>query len=261
MAMKTIPVKLDIRAEHLAAANRLRHKMARQGTLVVRLMSSPGSGKTALLEKTTERLGRSHTIGVLVGDVETDRDAQRLAPFAPTVQITTGGACHLEIPLVERAFSKFKKSSFDILFIEDVGNLVCPASHDLGEHLRVVLVSVTEGDDKPGKYPKAFRTSDVLVITKADLLPYVPFSVKQAEKDARRVQPALKIFTLSAQKGDGVAEWCAFLERELKRLRVAGKSNAGEKGIAHLVSPLAAENQRARRAHRPKSKIIKVGKE
>ena len=261
MATKTIPVKLDIRAEQLAAANRFRHKKARQRTLVVRLMSSPGSGKTALLEKSAEHLGRSHTIGVLVGDVETDRDAQRLAPFAPTVQITTGGACHLEIPLVERAFSKFKKSSVDMLFIEDVGNLVCPASHDLGEHLRVVLVSVTEGDDKPGKYPKAFRTSDVLVITKADLLPYVPFSVKQAERDARRVQPALKIFSLSAQKGNGIAEWCAFLERELKRLRVAGKSDAADKGIAHLVSPLAAENHRARRSQRPKSKIIKVGKE
>jgi hydrogenase nickel incorporation protein HypB len=261
MATKTIQVKLDIRAEHLAAANRFRHKMARQGTLVVRLMSSPGSGKTALLEKTAERLGRVHSIGVLVGDVETDRDAQRLAPFAPTVQITTGGACHLEIPLVERAFSKFRKSSFDILFIEDVGNLVCPASHDLGEHLRVLLVSSTEGDDKPGKYPKAFRTSDVLVITKADLLPYVPFSVRQAEKDARRVQPALKIFTLSAQSGDGVAEWCAFLERELKRLRMAGNAETRKKGIAHLVSPLAAENQRSRQAARPKSTIIKVSKD
>jgi hydrogenase nickel incorporation protein HypB len=260
MTTKTVHVKLDIRAEHLAAANAFRLEMARQGTLVVRLMSSPGSGKTALLEKTAQHLRPTHTIGVLVGDVETDRDAQRLAPYAPTVQITTGGACHLEIPLVERAYSKFKKTPFDILFIEDVGNLVCPASHDLGEHLRVLLVSSTEGDDKPGKYPKAFRTSDVLVITKADLLPYVPFSVKQAEKDARRVQPALKIFTLSAQEGNGVTEWCAFLEHELKRLRVAGKSSAEEKGIAHLVSPLAGENQRARRAKGPKSKIIKVGK-
>src|SRR5687767_7168147 len=116
MATKTIQVKLDIRAEHLAAANAFRHRMARQGTLVVRLMSSPGSGKTALLEKTAQRLGRSHAINVLVGDVETDRDAQRLAPFAPTVQITTGGACHLEIPLVERAVSKFKKQPFDFLF-------------------------------------------------------------------------------------------------------------------------------------------------
>src|SRR5919109_1184362 len=121
MATKTIQVKLDIRAEHLAAANAFRHNMARQGTLVVRLMSSPGSGKTALLEKTAERLRKSHTIGVLVGDVETDRDAQRLAPYAPTVQITTGGACHLEIPLVETAFHKLPDSRYDLLFIEDVG--------------------------------------------------------------------------------------------------------------------------------------------
>ena len=260
MATKEIGVKIDIRAEHLAAANAFRYKMAGQGTLVVRLMSSPGSGKTALLEKTAERLRGSYEIAVLVGDVETDRDAKRLAPFAPTVQITTGGACHLEIPLVERAFSKFTKPSFDILFIEDVGNLVCPASHDLGEHLRVLLVSSTEGDDKPGKYPKAFRTSDVLVITKADLLPYVPFSIKQAEKDARRIQPALKFFTVSAQTGDGVAEWCRFLECERKRLRAASRAEAEEKGISHLISPLAAEKERARRSHRPKSRIIKVGK-
>lgn len=261
MAIKTIQVKRDIRAEHLAAANEFRHKMARQGTLVVRLISSPGSGKTALLEKTAERLNGSHAIGVLVGDVETDRDAQRLAPFAPTLQITTGGACHLEIPLVERALSKLTKSAFDILFIEDVGNLVCPASHDLGEHLRVVLLSSTEGDDKPGKYPKAFRTSDVLVVTKADLLPYVPFSVKQAEKDARRIQPALKFFTLSAQTGNGIAEWCRFLERERKRLQAAGKADAEEKGIAHLVSPLAAEKQRSRQSDRPKSTIAKISKD
>jgi hydrogenase nickel incorporation protein HypB len=260
MVTKTIQVKLDIRAEHLAAANAFRHNMARQGTLVVRLMSSPGSGKTALLEKTAERLRKSHTIGVLVGDVETDRDAQRLAPFAPTVQITTGGACHLEIPLVERASKKLDKPRLDFLFIEDVGNLVCPASHDLGEHLRVLLLSTTEGDDKPGKYPKAFRTSDVMVITKADLLPYVPFSVKQAERDARRVQPALKIFTLSAQKGNGVVEWCAFLERERKRLQAAGKAEVAEKGIAHLVSSLAAAKPKSR-AGRPKSTITKVGKE
>jgi hydrogenase nickel incorporation protein HypB len=226
MATKTIEVKRDIRAEHLAAANEFRHKMAQQGTLVVRLMSSPGSGKTALLEKTAQLLRKSHAIGVMVGDVETDRDAQRLAPFAPTVQITTGGACHLEIPLVVKALSEFKNSSFNILFIEDVGNLVCPASHDLGEHLRVLLLSTTEGDDKPGKYPKAFRTSNVLVITKADLLPYVPFSVKDAEQDARRVQPALKIFALSAQTSDGLAAWCEYLRREHRRLLAARKLDA-----------------------------------
>jgi hydrogenase nickel incorporation protein HypB len=260
MATKTIQVGRDIRAEHLAAANEFRHNMARQGMLVVRLISSPGSGKTSLLEKTAERLGQSHSVGVLVGDVETDRDARRLAPFAPTVQITTGGACHLEIPLVERALLRFKKPQFDILFIEDVGNLVCPASHDLGEHLRVLLLSSTEGDDKPGKYPKAFRTSDVLVITKADLLPHVPFSVKQAEKDARRVQPGLKFFTLSAQTGEGVAEWCRFLERERKRLLAVGKADMDENGISYFISPLAARETNTRRAKRSSSKIVKVGK-
>jgi hydrogenase nickel incorporation protein HypB len=260
MSTKTVQVKLDIRAEHLAAANAFRHNMARQGTLVVRLLSSPGSGKTALLEKTAKWLRKSYTIGVMVGDVETDRDAQRLAPFAPTVQITTGGACHLEIPLVERASKKLDKPRLDFLFIEDVGNLVCPASHDLGEHLRVLLLSTTEGDDKPGKYPKAFRTSDVMVVTKTDLLPYVPFSVKRAGKDARRVQPAIKIFMLSAHSGDGVAQWCAFLERERKRLQAASNADAAEKGIDHLASPLAAAKPTTRQARRPKSTITKVGK-
>ncbi len=230
MTTETITVKRDIRAEQLAAANVFRHNMARQGTLVVRLISSPGSGKTMLLEKTAELLGKTQSVAVLVGDVETDRDAQRLAPFAPTVQITTGGACHLEIPLVERALPKLNRSRFDYLFIEDVGNLICPASHDLGEHVRVLLLSSTEGDDKPGKYPKAFRTSDVLVLTKADLLPYVPFSVEAAEADARRVQPALKVFTLSALSGQGVAEWCEFLVKERGSLPTNGRLARAGKG-------------------------------
>jgi hydrogenase nickel incorporation protein HypB len=221
MTNKKITVKRDIRAEQLSAANAFRDRMTQQGTLVVRLISSPGAGKTMLLEKTAAMLGTSKSIAVLVGDVETDRDAQRLSRFAPTIQITTGGACHLEIPLVERAFLQLRDSQLDILFIEDVGNLICPASHDLGEHLRVLLLSTTEGDDKPGKYPKAFRTSDVLVLSKTDLLPYVPFSLKDAENDARRIQPALKIVALSAQSGDGVGEWCELLERERRRLLTA----------------------------------------
>lgn len=261
MVTKTIQVKRDIRAEHLAAANEFRHNMARQGTLVVRLISSPGSGKTALLEKTAEQLGPTFTIGVLVGDVETDRDAQRLAHFAPTVQITTGGACHLEIPLVERALKKLKKSRFDMLFIEDVGNLVCPASHDLGEHLRVLLLSTTEGDDKPGKYPKAFRTSDVVVISKSDLLPFVPFSVKQAEKDARRVQPALKFFTLSAQNGEGIADWCGFLSRERARLVSAGQANWSGINLSRGGPQPQAKQATARRVDRPKANAAKSVKE
>jgi hydrogenase nickel incorporation protein HypB len=228
MSTKTIQVKRDIRAEQLAAASEFRQAMAAQGTLVVRLISSPGSGKTSLLEKTAGNLRGAYSVGILVGDVETDRDAKRLAPFAPTVQITTGGACHLEIPLVESAFQKLADPKVDFLFVEDVGNLVCPASHDLGEHLRVLLLSTTEGDDKPAKYPKAFRTSDVLVITKSDLLTYVPFSVIAAEKDARRVQPGLKIFTVSAQFDEGLPAWCEFLQQEHQRLRDTNNFDATE---------------------------------
>jgi hydrogenase nickel incorporation protein HypB len=265
MATKTIPVKLDIRAEQIAAANEFRQAMTRQGTLVVRLMSSPGSGKTMLLEKTAQQLGSSYAIGILVGDVETERDAQRLAPFAPTVQITTGGACHLEIPLVERAFKKLDRPRLSFLFVEDVGNLVCPASHDLGEHLRVVLLSTTEGDDKPGKYPKAFRTSDVLVITKADLLPYVPFKVMDAEKDARRVQPGLKIFTLSAQTGDGMSTWCEFLRREQRRLLTAirsGKTAPRTPILAELARSAArTTSKRPRTSRSAISKKMKAAKD
>jgi hydrogenase nickel incorporation protein HypB len=152
-------------------------------------------------------------VGILVGDVETERDAQRLAPYAPSLQITTGGACHLELPLVQRALPQLGEAPFDFLFIEDVGNLICPASHDLGEHLRVLVLSTTEGDDKPGKYPKAFRTSQAVVISKSDLLPYVPFSVEAAQSDARLVQPELQFFVVSALRDAGTAEWCEYLIR------------------------------------------------
>lgn len=218
MSTRTVDVKRDIRAEQRAAAAEFRDSMAQNGTLVVRLLSSPGSGKTTLLEKTAKRLGESYSIGILVGDVETERDAQRLQPFAPTVQITTGGACHLEIPLVKRAFTDLEQEQLDILFIEDIGNLICPASHDLGEHLRVILLSATEGDDKPGKYPKAFNTSQVLVISKTDLLPYVPFSVEHAEADARRIQPNMVCVSVCAFTGQGLPEWCEMLEGERNKL-------------------------------------------
>jgi len=185
--------------------------MTANGTFVVRLISSPGAGKTTLLERTIPQLGNDVRVGVLVGDVETERDAERLAPFAPSVQITTGGACHLELPLVERALPRLGSQPFDFLFIEDVGNLICPASHELGEHLRVVVLSTTEGDDKPGKYPKAFRTCQAAVISKVDLLPYVPFSIERAISDARLVQPDLDFFTVSALHGDGLQAWCDYL--------------------------------------------------
>jgi hydrogenase nickel incorporation protein HypB len=218
MAVRTIDVGRDVLAERKAAANRFRAEQAARGTLVVQLISSPGAGKTALLEATARHWGRARRIAILVGDIETDRDAQRLKPLAPTVQITTGGACHLELPLVECAFRQLPDARFDFLFIEDVGNLVCPASHDVGFHLRVILLSVTEGDDKPGKYPKAFRTSDMLVISKLDLLPHVPFSIEAATTDARRIQPALTVLPFCSLTGEGVAAWCDFLDENRERL-------------------------------------------
>ena len=229
MTQKTIPVGRDIRAERVAAANRFRKQMTDRRTLVVRLISSPGSGKTTLLERTAAALRDSHRVGILVGDVETDRDAQRLAPYAPSQQITTGGACHLELPLIERSLPLLGESPLDILFIEDVGNLICPASYDLGEHLRVLALSVTEGDDKPGKYPKAFRTSQLVVITKTDLLPYVPFSLDRVREDAWRVQPDLKILPLSALRDSpsepsGMAEWLHALQESRDAMLVSGSA-------------------------------------
>lgn len=212
MNAQTVPVGQDIRARRMAEAEAFRKQMAEHQTYVVRLLSSPGSGKTTLLQQTTKALGTKYRVGVLVGDVETNRDAERLAPFAPSVQITTGGACHLELPLIRKFLPQLGESSFDFLFIEDIGNLICPASHDLGEHLRAILLSTTEGDDKPGKYPKAFRTSDVVVISKTDLLPYVPFSVAAAIDDARKIQPSLDVVTLSATTQDGIDSWLELLE-------------------------------------------------
>jgi hydrogenase nickel incorporation protein HypB len=148
---------------------------------------------------------------VLVGDIATDRDAQRLAPHLPAVQLTTGGACHLEYPLIEQGWRALGSPQVEFLFLENIGNLVCPASHDLGEHLRVLLLSTTEGDDKPAKYPKAFRTSHALVISKADLLPHVPFDVDRAIADARSIQPDIACFTTSTLPASGIKEWCDYL--------------------------------------------------
>ena len=219
MTEQTVTVQRDIRAEQCAAADRFRQSMTAQGTLIVRLLSSPGAGKTTLLQKTAERLGPSYRVGVLVGDVETNRDAERLAPYAPSVQITTGGACHLELPLIERALPGLGPEKLDFLFIEDVGNLICPASHELGEHLRVIVLSTTEGDDKPGKYPKAFRTSQVTLISKLDLLPHVPFSVECAEADVRQVQPDMTILRLCSLSGEGLEAWCQLLTDRRDALR------------------------------------------
>jgi hydrogenase nickel incorporation protein HypB len=218
MNARVITVERDILADVRSSANEFRQARTECGTLVVNLLSSPGAGKTSLLEATAKHWRGRRRATVLVGDIATDRDAQRLAPWIDVVQMTTGGACHLEFPLVARAFAQLPQSEFDFLFIENVGNLVCPASHDLGEHLRVVLLGVTEGDDKPAKYPKMFRTSQALVISKVDLLPHVPFSVNAATSDARSIQPDLTVLPICSLSGEGLEKWCAFLDSERNHL-------------------------------------------
>lgn len=218
MNTKTISVGQDVLSPAKQAAHELRTEFTRRGIFIVNIVSSPGAGKTSLLEATARHWANQSKMSVLVGDLATDRDAQRLSPLAPTVQLTTGGACHLEIPLIQKGLGQLGEIQTEFLFIENIGNLVCPASHDLGEHLRVVVLSTTEGDDKPGKYPKMFRTSQVMVITKADLLPYVPFSVDAALADARVIQPALQAVTVCARSGEGVPQWCRLLEDARERM-------------------------------------------
>ena len=222
-ATRVIAVDRDIQAERKQAAEELRNQMAARGTLVINLVSSPGAGKTSLLEATAQHFKGRRRMAVLVGDIATDRDAARLAPFVPVRQLTTGGACHLELELVKRGLAALPDEDYDFLFIENIGNLVCPASHDLAEHLRVVLVSTTEGDDKPGKYPKMFRTSDAMIVTKMDLLPHVPFSVDAVLEDASKIRGDLKMLQLCALSGEGIAEWCEYLEQQ-RQARLVGLS-------------------------------------
>ena len=206
--------------EELAIKNRRRFEEARIFT--VNLISSPGAGKTTLLERTIELLKDEFRIGVLEGDIETDLDAKRIAERGvPVVQLTTGGACHLDSVLVARGFDELSRRpdtrDLDILFIENVGNLVCPSFYDLGEHLRVVMISVPEGDDKPLKYPKAIMTSHVMMISKTDLLPYFDFDIEKTKRDALSINPDLRIFCVSSKTGAGLEEWKEFLIQEINK--------------------------------------------
>ncbi|MBL9122664.1 MAG: hydrogenase nickel incorporation protein HypB [Planctomycetaceae bacterium] len=208
---RILTIQRDLHAPARLAADEFRAALAARGTLVVNLFSSPGSGKTSLLVALAQHWQGARSAGVLVGDIATNRDAERLAPHLPAVQLTTGGACHLELALVQRGWQALDTPALDFLFVENVGNLICPAAHDLGEHLRVVVLSTTEGDDKPAKYPKAFTTSQALVISKIDLLPLVPFSVAAAVQDATALQPLLTTWPVSAQSGAGIAEFADYL--------------------------------------------------
>ena len=196
-----------------------------QRLVVLNLISSPGSGKTTLLEHTIDRIGGEIKIGVIEGDIETERDAERIrAKGVPAIQLTTGGACHLDASMIHRGYHQLQNEpggdAIDLLVIENVGNLVCPATFDLGEHQRVVLVSVPEGPDKPAKYPKAFTSSQLFLITKTDLLPYFDFEVAEARKEALSLNPSLQVMDFSATSGEGFDVWLDYL-RELVREKKA----------------------------------------
>lgn len=180
--------------------------------LVINVCSSPGSGKTTLMQETGKRLRDKLNMAVLVGDPETDRDAIRMKDSGiNALQIVTGGMCHIEAQMILQALDHIDLTGVDLLFIENVGNLVCPAAFDLGEDIRVTVLAATEGDDKPKKYPRMFLTSELMVVSKADLLPYVPFSVEAVTQDAREVNPTIEVMTISSLKGDGMDEWCDWL--------------------------------------------------
>ena len=206
--MTRIEVKEKVLNENQRLAADLRERFAEAGVFVLNLISSPGSGKTSLLERTLESLPPEARVAVLTGDIQTENDARRLARAGfPVQQITTGGTCHLDARMITRALEKWDLADLDVLFIENVGNLVCPSSYDLGEHAKVVLLSVTEGEDKPLKYPSIFAKAEVCVLNKMDLLPYVRFDLRQAMWNIDASHPGITVIETCCNSVDGVRDW------------------------------------------------------
>jgi len=219
MTTKEVLVLEDLLGSNKKIAAEIRQKLTAQGILTINLLSSPGAGKTTLLESLSDLLSPEYKMAVIEGDIETERDADRIkAKGILAWQIMTGGACHLEAKMIGKLFPEIP-SDLDFLFIENIGNLVCPASFDLGENVRMVLLSTPEGDDKPKKYPLAFTTSDVLVINKSDLVPPLPFDIEQAKKEASDINPRLQIFTTAALTGAGMQSLADYLVSRLTSLR------------------------------------------
>jgi hydrogenase nickel incorporation protein HypB len=207
-----VSVKRRALAASEQQAELLRERFAREGTLVANLISSPGSGKTTLLEATVGRLAPDCRCAVIEGDVATERDADRIRALGvPAHQVLTGGACHLDARQIDAALAEAQLLPAKILFIENVGNLICPTTYDLGEDFKVAVLSTTEGDDKPFKYPAIFARAEVTVVSKIDLLPHLPFDLEAVEEQLRSLNPNGLIFRTSAVTGEGIAEWCAFL--------------------------------------------------
>ena len=221
MAVRTIEIRERVMARNNEIAAIVRQRLAQREVFAINLVSSPGSGKTTLLEKTLAALGEELDIAVMTGDVQTQNDADRLARHTSRLvsAVVTDGACHLDALQVWTALDEIDLDDTRLLFIENVGNLVCPASWDLGENEMVVLFAVTEGEDKPLKYPKMFQNARRVVMTKTDLLPHVPFDMDRAVANALSVNPRLEVMRVSAMTGDNMAEWFAFLRNAVQRVR------------------------------------------
>jgi hydrogenase nickel incorporation protein HypB len=213
MSIITIERKVLEKNDQIAVGNR--QLFQEHGIYALNLVSSPGAGKTSILEKTFQELRGEMKFAVIEGDVQTDLDAQRVAQYGVSVvQIVTLGGCHLEANLVRDALKKLDLASVELLFIENVGNLVCPSNYDLGEAMKVVVLSTTEGDDKPLKYPAMIRNSSVLLLNKIDLIPYLPCDLDVLRNNALKINPALKIFEISCITGAGIPDWCNWLRKK-----------------------------------------------
>ena len=212
---RRVEIEMDVLAKNNLMAERNRGYFEGKGILSLNLVSSPGSGKTCLLERTIKETGKESSFYIIEGDQQTMNDANRIQKAgAPVVQVNTGQGCHLDADMVNRAVKKLEPADHSILMIENVGNLVCPAMFDLGESYRVVIMSVTEGEDKPSKYPYIFQTSHLCIINKTDLLPYVDFDVEEAKKYALQINPKLKFIELSVKTGEGIDKWYQWLKRQ-----------------------------------------------
>lgn len=220
--MNRVPLERKVLSENERVAGELRERFRDHGVLCVNLISSPGSGKTTLLERTLETLPSTERVAVLTGDIQTENDANRLKRFGfPVKQITTGGTCHLDARMIEKHLEGWNLADLDILFIENVGNLVCPSSYDLGEAAKIVVLSVTEGEDKPLKYPSIFFKSELMLLSKVDLLPHLRFDVEAVIDNARHVHPAMQVLKVSCVTNHGLDEWLHWLEKRKQDFRIS----------------------------------------
>ena len=218
-----IKVMKNILDRNQNKADEVRNLLALKNVLMVNIISSPGAGKTTLLERTCEELCSRHRIGVIEGDITTDRDAQRLKKYnIPIVVINTEGGCHLDSHSISKVLDSFELDDLDILFVENVGNLICPSQFDLGEEFKIAVVSTTEGDDKPGKYPMLFREARAVLLNKIDLIPYTNFNINSFGSDLQKINALIPLFEISCTKGDGLTEWYKWIEGQImvaRRLR------------------------------------------